>query len=53
MNVVVLSGNLGKDAEIKEVGGVELANFSIATSRGKKNTDGSGTDITNWQKCQL
>ena len=33
-NVIAFTGNLGKDAELKEVGGSQVLNFSVANSVG-------------------
>lgn len=53
MNVVHLSGNIGKDAEIHHGDNFKVAKFSIATSESYKNKQGERTTITDWHniKC--
>lgn len=51
LNKVMLIGRVGKDPELKTVGGKALANFSLATSYGKG--EGAKTEwhnITVWEK---
>ena len=53
MNIVHLSGNIGKDAEIHNGDNFKVAQFSIATSESYKNKQGERTTITDWHniKC--
>jgi single-strand DNA-binding protein len=45
---VFLAGNLGRDAELKDVGGTALASFSVAvTQRVKKEK------VTTWISCSI
>lgn len=48
MNQVTLIGNLGKDPEEKNVGEYKVARFTLATRRGKDETDWH--NITLWGK---
>jgi len=49
INIVILSGNIGKDAELTTTkGGVSLCRFSLATSHGKK-----GEEKTDWHRITL
>ena len=51
VNKVILIGNLGKDPEIKyTTSGQAVANFSIATTEGRKNKDGERQDYTEWHR---
>lgn len=44
----VVAGNLGKDAEIKDVGGQDLCVFSVAST-----TKVKGEDSTTWVRCSM
>lgn len=49
MNKVFLLGNLGKDPELKYLpSGVAVCNFSIATTKSWKDTDGNVQEKTEW-----
>lgn len=49
-NVAFISGNLGKDPELRRTGtGVAVCNFSIATSENIKNKEGE-KEITEWSR---
>ena len=51
VNKVILIGNLGKDPEIRyTTGGQAVANFSIATTEGRKNKDGERQEYTEWHR---
>lgn len=45
---VFLAGNLGRDAEIKDVGGTPLASFSVAVTQRIKREK-----VTSWISCSL
>jgi len=48
-NIRIVGGNLGRDPEIKYTqSGMAIANFSVATSHGKKKDDGTYDNITTW-----
>lgn len=48
INLVILVGRLGRDPEVKNVKGLEIANFSIATSKYYKDDDGEKQERTEW-----
>lgn len=48
VNKVILVGNLGKDAEIRNGGGTTIANLRLATTDRRKAQDGSWQDHTEW-----
>jgi single-strand DNA-binding protein len=51
VNKVILVGNLGRDPEIRYTpAGQAVANFSLATSRGRKDPSGNWTDETEWHR---
>lgn len=47
INCITVSGNLGKDPELKEVGETSIVNFSVANNRRTKK-GGEWIDHTNW-----
>lgn len=50
-NLVILMGHAGGDPEMKySASGSPICNFSLATSWGKKNPDGSWENFTDWHK---
>ena len=48
VNKVFLLGRVGKDVEVKEVGGVKCAAFTIATSERFKDKNGEVKENTEW-----
>jgi len=49
MNKVILQGHLGKDPEVKQVNGTDVAQFSIATTESWKDKDsGEKIEKTDW-----
>jgi single-strand DNA-binding protein len=44
----VVAGNLGKDAEVKNVGGQDVCSFSVAST-----TKVKGEDSTTWIRCSM
>jgi len=50
---MMLSGNLGSDATIKEVGNNKVINFDIAVSRFYKNTNGEKVEKTDWIRADI
>lgn len=48
INKVFLIGRLGKDPEVKEVKGLKVANFSVATSKEWKDEGGEKQEKTEW-----
>lgn len=53
LNQVMLIGNLGGDAEIKDVNGTSVANFSIATSERFTDKSGEKQEKTEWHNCNM
>lgn len=53
LNEVTLIGNLGSDAEIKEVNGTALAVFSVATSERFTDKSGEKQEKTEWHRCSM
>ncbi len=51
VNKVILVGNLGRDPEMRYTpSGQAVANFSLATSRGRQDANGNWTDETEWHR---
>lgn len=48
VNKVILLGRLGRDPELKDANGVQIANFSIATSKQWKDDGGEKKEKTEW-----
>lgn len=46
----LLTGNAGKDAEVRQLGNTSVATFSLATSEKIKGKDGEMVDKTTWHK---
>jgi single-strand DNA-binding protein len=52
LNQVTLTGNLGKDAEIREVGQKKVASFSIGVTESFKDKEGQWQNKTFWMDCK-
>ncbi len=51
VNKVILVGNLGREPELRYTpSGQPVANFSLATSRGRKDPNGNWADETEWHR---
>lgn len=51
-NKLIVVGNLGRDVELRYTPqGTAVADFSVATTEGKKNKNGEWDNITTWFKC--
>ncbi|WP_291857952.1 single-stranded DNA-binding protein [Marinilabilia sp.] len=50
---MILSGALGQDAEIKEVGTKKAINFNVAVSMDYKDQQGNKVERTEWVKAVL
>jgi single-strand DNA-binding protein len=51
VNKVILVGNLGREPELRYTpSGQPVANFSLATSRGRKDPNGNWSDETEWHR---
>ena len=48
INKVILIGRLGKDPILKDVNGLAICNFSIATSKSYKDDSGEKQETTQW-----
>lgn len=54
INVVSISGNLGRDAELKATrSGKQVLRFSVCVNERKPDDDGNWTDVPNWVDCTL
>ncbi len=49
----MLSGNIGNDATVKEVGDRKAINFSIAVSKDYKKQNGEKVEKTEWVKAVI
>jgi len=52
MNRVIISGNLGADAEIREVGSTDVTTFSVGVSERWKDKNGDKQERTDWFNCE-
>ncbi len=50
---IILSGALGNDAEVREVGNSKVINFDVAVSMDYKDKDGNRVEKTEWIKASL
>ncbi len=50
---MMLSGNLGSDATVKEVGNNKVINFDIAVTRTYKNAKGEKVEKTEWIRADI
>ena len=46
-----LIGNLGRDAELKEIGGNQYAVFNVAHSERRTDRNGQSQETTTWVRC--
>ncbi len=54
LNKVMLIGNLGRDPEMRyTASGQAVANFSVATSRARKDPNGGWIDETEWHRVTV
>jgi single-strand DNA-binding protein len=53
MQVIVIAGTLGADAEVKAVNGREVLNFSVACENSYKNKQGEIVKETTWYRCSV
>jgi single-strand DNA-binding protein len=47
------AGNLGRDAETRQVGSTTVCNFSVGANLSFKKSDGSIVERTEWVRCTL
>jgi len=50
---LILSGVLGNDADVKEVGNSKVVNFNVAVSMDHKDKDGNKIEKTEWVRASL
>jgi len=51
MQRITILGRVGADAEIKDLGGNQVINFSVAVDESYKNAQGEKVDKTVWFEC--
>lgn len=52
MNLVLLTGNVGSQPEIKQIGENKVASFSLATNESYKNKQGEKVTKTEWHRLE-
>ncbi len=50
MQSIIISGNVGQDAEVHEVGNTTVCNFSVACNEKGRN---GAEDVTTWYRCAV
>lgn len=50
---IILSGALGADAEVKEIGNSKLITFNIAVSQDYKDQQGNKVEKTEWVRANM
>jgi single stranded DNA-binding protein len=54
MNQITLTGNVGKDVEVKQLSnGTTVVNISLATSKRWKDNEGVWKEVTSWFICAV
>lgn len=53
MQKLTIIGNIGRDAELKEINSQFLIQFTVAVNIGYYNQQGSWVDRTNWYNCKI
>lgn len=53
MQKLIIIGNIGKDAELKEINSQFLIQFSVAVNNGYYNQQGTWVDRTNWYNAKI
>ncbi len=53
LNKVFLIGNVGKDAEVVQVGSSSVAKFSLATKETWRDRDGNKKEATEWHNVEV
>lgn len=52
INQVIISGNLGQDAELRTTANnTNVCTFSVAVNESRKNKEGNWEETTNWVSC--
>lgn len=52
MNKIFITGNLGQEPTIKQVGNVNVASFSVGVTETYKKQDGTKESHTDWFECE-
>jgi len=52
-NYVSIIGRLGKEPEVKDIGGAMLCKLSVATSSSKKTKSGEWSEETQWHQISV
>lgn len=53
INVVCLSGNVTRDAELRQVGNSSVLEFGLAVNDRRKNESGQWVDVPNYVDCTM
>ena len=53
MQKAMIIGNLGRDAELKEVNGRQFISFTLAESDKRRTADGNVVESTTWYECTM
>lgn len=53
MQKITIIGNIGRDAELKEINSQFLIQFTVAVNIGYYDQNGNWVDRTNWYKCKI
>lgn len=53
MEKLLITGHIGQDAQIRQVGEDTVANFSVAVTHRTKKDGQAATETTNWYNCAL
>ena len=53
LNQAILAGNIGGEIKNRTAGQSTVTNFSLATSYGKKQADGTWNDVTTWHNIAV
>lgn len=52
MNKIILIGNVGQEPTTRTAQGANVANYSIAVNKKRKNANGEVTTLTTWFNCE-
>jgi single-strand DNA-binding protein len=52
MNKIILIGNVGQDPTIRNAQGANVATYSVAVNKRKKDANGAPIDVTTWFNCE-
>lgn len=51
MNIATISGNLGRDPDVRQLGSGSVANFTVAVNNSYKDKSGEWVEQTAWIRC--